>query len=114
MSKKRKIKELIISLPLFLTLVIGMFGILIISHETYHYFMIDGTATGVCFGKCDLGNTYENTTKDTWATGSVSWLFTKEQYKNFDLMKEEQNAWIFSFIFTGLFMVLLVYLEFIK
>ncbi len=76
----------------------GAFSILIISHEFYHYFSIEGEPIGICFGKCYLGKTYENSTiNNSWAVSSISWSTTT---KDLDLEKEEQKAWTFSLIFT--------------
>lgn len=93
---KQKI-NLIIYVILF---IVGTLGVIAISHEGYHYFMIDGQPTGICFGKCDLGGSYDNTTKDTWSTAAITWNFTQEQFDKRDQLKEEKEAWIFSGIFT--------------
>lgn len=74
---------------------LGVFALLIISHESYHYFAIDGTARGVCFGDCNLGRPNEG-----HAVGAVYWQWNETQYQKFDSVIQERNAWIFSFLFV--------------
>jgi len=75
----------------------GIFALLIVSHEGYHYFAINGHATGVCFGDCNLVNGS--------AVGAVYW----NNLQNFNGPREERNAWIFAFIFSFGFLGLLAY-----
>jgi hypothetical protein len=86
---------------MFLFFVIGIFGVLVISHETYHYFSIDGQAQGICFGHCNLWG-YENLTNETWVVSAVHWELDTDQAQILDnnLPQEEKHAWIFSSAFT--------------
>ena len=97
-----------------LLIALGLFSFLMISHETYHYFSIDGDATGVCFGKCSLGDTYEGISDDTWAVSSIHWEMTQEQMDNLDLVKEEKYAWTFSIILTLILIGFIFYWEAIE
>lgn len=87
----------------------GIFGIMIASHEGYHYLFIDGDPTGICVGKCDLGDSYKDSYGDTWSTAAITWNFTQEQYDKTDQLKEERDAWIFAIAFTALIMGLFLY-----
>jgi len=106
-----KTKDAIKQVPLLFFLLVGILGTVVISHESYHLIATDGDAKGICFGKCSLGNSYENMTNITWAAGVVSWNLTEAQEEKLDLNKEERNAWIFSAIFTVAMFFLLLYCE---
>ena len=67
----------------------GLFAILITSHEVYH--LHNGTPTGVCLGNCLNNNSVVFST-----------LFFNETFSEDYLIKEENNAWTFSLIFTAL------------
>jgi hypothetical protein len=89
---------------------IGSFGILIASHEVYHYFMVDGEPTGICLGKCSIGDNYKGITNETWVTAAIHWQFTEQQSKR-DIEREERDAWVFALIITGALVGLYLYSE---
>lgn len=103
-NKWRTVSQ-ILQMVLFLA---GIFTILIASHETYHYFTIKGAPTGICLGKCYLGDSYSETDiSDTWTVAGITWEFTAKPI--LDLNKEELRAWGASLAFTASFLSLLWY-----
>jgi len=80
----------------------GLFAILIISHECYHYFSIDGDLIGVCFGNCAVSE------EGAIAAGLIVFNFTEDQLNNLNRDREEIWAWRFSICITLLLITVLV------
>ena len=89
----------------FMIVILGLFAFLIVTHEGYHYFSIDGEPVGVCFGVCDLQGSYDDSGMEVsaWSVAFLNWNVAQD----YDIVKEEKAAWAFSLISTLMLMGLL-------
>ncbi len=69
---------------------------MILAHEGYHFFSVEGEVKGVCLGVCDIYG--EKAPAGIWWSSVVE----------IDIKAEEKNAWIFSLVLTTLISGLLI------
>ena len=91
------------SLILAFILIIGLFGVFIITHELYHLLTIPGTATGICFGTCGVVD------KGIMISG-LTWIPYKNtnSLNDFNLQNNELQAYlagIFSTVIAGILVI---------
>ncbi|HLC53012.1 MAG TPA: hypothetical protein VJK03_00570 [Candidatus Nanoarchaeia archaeon] len=93
MEKKSIVGKILGRALLTILLLFGLFAFLIVSHESYHYFTVDGNAQGICFGNC--------------ATHGGAMMVSGVYFDHIntdktDINENERQAWQFSLAFTGL------------